>query len=245
VGQGSDSWTSKGAAARELGEQMARSLEQVHPDEAVQSGRSALGALDEAKKMLQKGAWAEDPSGEEDRNVDAARRKLEAEEKWAEEQLERMRRRAAERARKDLEQGGQDEEKLSERARQLGERARQSGSMPQEAVESIDEAEKASHQAAESLRQGDADRGLERQREAQRDLEAARDKLRGEEPESQQSEGEEGDSSRPSKQEVAIPDKKDHKGPDEFRRRVVRGLGQPGGGSLKDAVRRYAEGLLR
>ena len=35
------------------------------------------------------------------------------------------------------------------------------------------------------------------------------------------------------------------KGPEEFRRRVVRGLGQPASGALKDAVHRYAEGLLR
>jgi hypothetical protein len=245
VGQGSDSWTSKGAAARELGEQMARSLEQVRPDEATQSGRSALGSLDEAKKMLQKGAWLEDPTGEEDKRVDGAKRKLEAEEKWAEEQLDRMRRRAAERARKDLEQGGQEEDKLADRARQLGERARDKGSLPQDAVEAIDDAEKAARQAADALKQGDADKGLDRQREAQRDLEAAREKMQGDDQEPAQSQPEDGDGSRPSRAEVNIPGKGDHKGPDEFRRRVVRGLGQPGGGALKDAVRRYAEGLLR
>jgi hypothetical protein len=245
VGQGSDSWTSKGAAARELGEQMARSLEQARPDEATQSGRSALGSLDEAKKMLQKGAWLEDPNGQEDRRVDGAKRKLEAEEKWAEEQLEHMRRRAAERARKDLEQGGQDEEKLAERARQLGERSRDKGSLPQNAIDSIEEADKAARQAAEALKQGDADRGLDRQREAQRDLEAAREQLQGDDQEPTQQPSQDADGNRQSHDRVDIPGQKDHKGPEEFRRRVVRGLGQPGGGSLKDAVRRYAEGLLR
>jgi hypothetical protein len=42
-----------------------------------------------------------------------------------------------------------------------------------------------------------------------------------------------------------IPKADSHKGPEEFRRRVVKGLGQPSSGRLKDAVRRYAEGLLR
>ncbi len=106
VGMGSDSWTSKGSAARELAEQMARSIEGLRPDEAVQSGRSATGALDEAKKMLQKGSWMEDPSGEGSRKVEDARRKLEAETKWAEQQREQMRKRAAERARKQLQEGG-------------------------------------------------------------------------------------------------------------------------------------------
>ena len=32
---------------------------------------------------------------------------------------------------------------------------------------------------------------------------------------------------------------------EDFRRRVVEGLGQPTSGGLRDAVRRYAEGLLR
>jgi hypothetical protein len=249
VGQGSDSWTSKGAAARELGEQMARSLEDVRPDEATQSGRSALGSLDEAKKMLGKqmasGAWLEDPSGEDGKRVESARRKLDAEEKWAEEQLAQMRHKAAERARKDLEQGGEEEDKLAERARELGERSRDKGSLPQQAVESLEDAERAAHQAAQSLKQGDADKGLDRQREAQRALEAARQQLQGDESESNTPSPEEGDKGKPSKDLVAIPGAKEHKGPEEFRRRVVQGLGQPGSGSIKDAVRRYAEGLLR
>jgi hypothetical protein len=245
VGMGSDSWTSKGAAARELAEQMARSLEQTRPDEAVQSGRSALGSLDEAKKMLQKGAWLEDPSGDEQKRVDDARRKLDAEERWAEEQLAQMRKRAAERARKQLEEGGDEESKLADRARELGERSRDKGSLPQQAVESIEDAERAARQAAQALKQGDADKGLEHQREAQRDLEAARQQLQGDDDESGQSSPKEGDGQKASNAPVAIPNASEHKGPEEFRRRVVRGLGQPASGALKDAVHRYAEGLLR
>lgn len=246
VGQGSDSWTSKGAAARELGEQMARSLEEVRPDEATQSGRSALGALDEAKKMLQKRTWLDDGSSEDDRQVDGARRRLETEEKWAEQQLAEMRRRAAERARKDLEQGGRDEEKLAERAGKLGDKSREQGSLPQQAVESLEDADRAARQAADALGQGDAERGLEKQREAQRHLEAARQQLQGDGDESSGTPPPPSDDgSKSAGGDVAIPGKGEHKGPEEFRRRVVQGLGQPGGGGLKDAVRRYAEGLLR
>jgi hypothetical protein len=245
VGMGSDSWTSKGAAARELAEQMARSMEQSHADDAVQSGRSALGALDEAKKMLSRGAsgWFDDPNGAHQRRVEEARRKLEAEEKWAEEKLEEMRKRAAERARKQLEQGGEEEEKLAERAQELGQKSRDQGSLPQQAIESIDDAERAAHQAAQALRQGDADKGLQHQREAQRDLEAAREQLEGDEDDSGGSSREGNDARGQPLSRVDIP--KEHKGPEEFRKRVVRGLGQPASGALKDAVHRYAEGLLR
>jgi hypothetical protein len=247
IGRGSDSWTSKGSAAKELAEQMARSLEQGRADEATQSGRSSLGALDEAKKMLQRNAWLEDPDGDEMKKVDDARRKLEAEEKWAEQQLAQQRRAAAERARKQLQEGGDEEGKLAERARELGQRSRDKGSMPDQAVESVEDAERAARQAADALKQGDADKGLDRQREAQRALERAQQQLQGDD------QGDEGDQDSPSSrdgdgrhashQPVAIPNS--HKGPEDFRRRVVRGLGQPASGSLKDAVHRYAEGLLR
>jgi hypothetical protein len=244
VGLGSDSWTSKGAAARELAEQMAHSLEEVRPDEAVQSGRSALGSLDEAKKILQKGAWLEDPNGEEQTKLEEVRRKLDAEDKWAEDALRQMRKRAAERARSQLEEGGEEEGKLADRARDLAQRSGDKGSLPEQAVESIEEAERAARQAGQSLKEGDADRGMEHQREAQRALEQAREELGGDEDPLSASLDPE-DKGASSKSPVAIPNAAEHKGPEEFRRRVVRGLGQPANGALKDAVQRYAEGLLR
>jgi hypothetical protein len=246
VGMGSDSWTSKGSAARELAEQMARSIEELRPDDAVQSGHSATGALDEAKKMLQKGSWMDDPSGEGEKRVEEARRRLEAETKWAEQQREQLRRRANDRARKQLEENAAEEGKMADRARDLGQKGRDRGSLPDEALQSIGQAERAARQASEALRRGDAEHGLDRQREAQRDLEAARQQLEGSEDEGQGRESaSEGDGRQPSKEPVNIPGKGKHKGPEEFRQRVLRGLSQPSSGSLKDAVHRYAEGLLR
>ena len=49
----------------------------------------------------------------------------------------------------------------------------------------------------------------------------------------------------PSSDHAEIPKADAHKGPEDFRRRVINGLGQPSSGRHKDAVRRYAEGLLR
>ena len=245
VGVGSDSWTSKGAAARELAEQMAHSLEAAHPDEAVQSGRSSLGSLDEAKKMLQRGAWFEDPKGDKGKQVDEANRKLDAEEKWAEDALRRMRKRAAERARKQLQDSGDEEGKLAERARDLAQRSGDKGSLPQDAVESIEDAQRAAEQAAQALKAGEADRGMDRQREAQRDLEKAQQALQGDQDVNDPSAYDGDGKQAASKAPVAIPHAGEHKGPEEFRRRVVHGLGQPSSSELKDAVRRYAEGLLR
>jgi hypothetical protein len=246
VGQGSDSWTSKGAAARELAEQMARSLEQMQPDQASQSGKSAVGSLDEAKRMLQKGAWLEDPGGEDQKKVDDARRKLDAEQKWAEQAMKEMRQKAAARAHKQLQQDGEEEGKLADRAKELGQRGRDKAGLPDEAVDSIDDAERAARQAADALKQGQADKGLEKQRDAQRSLEQALQALdqQGEEDPTPSQGKQDGSKSGPGGN-VDVPGKGVHKGPDEFRRRVVRGLAQPSGGPLKDAVHRYAEGLLR
>jgi hypothetical protein len=239
VGSGSDSWTSKGAASRELAEQMARSLETGRLDEAVQSAGSSIGALEEAKRTLQTGGWLQDPGGAASGRVDDARRKLEAERAWTSAQLEQLRRRVSERARNQLSEGGQEEGKLGERARSLSEREKARGSLPMEAIDSIDDAARAAREAADALERGDADEGMKHQREAQRDLEAAGEQLRGEEG------SDEGGQGSLANEPVSIPEGGKHKGPTEFRRRVVEGLARPGAGALKDAVRRYAEGLLR
>jgi hypothetical protein len=247
VGRGSDSWTSKGAASRELAEQMARSLEHASIEDAVQSGRGALGALDEAKRMLQRGSYYYDPSGDERRRVDDVQRSLDAEQKWALRQLEQMRKRAADRARKELQQEGEEEGKLAERARDLAQQGRDRGSLPQQVVESMEDAERAARQAAGALQQGDVEQGLDRQREAQRQLEAANEQLRGEDEnaESSPSDRERGRDAASRSSRVDVPPADKHKGPEEFRKRVMRGLGQTGSSALRDAVRRYAEGLLR
>ncbi len=247
VGAGSDSWTSKGAAAREHSEQMASSLERGNPADAVQSGRSALQAIDEAKRVAGAERFSMFSRGDSsDKKLDEARQKLEPEVKWAEQKLAELRKKASERASGDLQKGGQEEDKLADRARELSQKGREQGSMPAPALESLDAAEKAAREAARALQRGDGDKGLEKQQEAQRNLEQAKSQLGSEDEGDDDGEGKgDGDGKNPSLDRTDIPDASSHKGPEDFRRRVIQGLGQPSTGKERDAIKRYAEGLLR
>lgn len=250
VGAGSDSWTSKGAAAREHADQMARALESGNAADAVQSGRSAIEAIDEAKRIASRERIQtfRDPSASDgEKRLDEAKKKLQPELRWAEQRLEEMRKRAAQRASGELQKAGDEEYGLADRAGKLGNRAREQGSLPDSALQSLDAAEQSARDAASALKRGDADRALEHQREAQRALEAAREAIGREQ--------DDGDDGQPmgdpengrarSNGHADIPKADAHKGPEEFRRRVIKGLGQPGPSRHRDAVERYAEGLLR
>ncbi len=106
-GGGSDTWSSKGAAAREHAEQMARSLESGAPGDAVTSGRQAIDAIDEAKRIAARERytnWEDQTAAGADTKLDEAKKKLEPEIKWAEEQLAQMKKKAAERASGDFEE---------------------------------------------------------------------------------------------------------------------------------------------
>lgn len=241
VGGGSDSWTSKGAAAREHAEQMAKALEQGNAADAVQSGRNAASALEEAKRAAARERWGRFGDSSSEKTVDEARRNLEAELKWAEDKLEELRKKAAQRAGPELKDHGDTEGKLAEKAREIAKKGRDQEALPPSALEALQGAEQAAREAAQALKQGDAEKGLLRQREAQQKLEMAKDALGDGEGERGGEDGERG----LSQDHAEIPKADAHKGPEEFRKRVIKGLGQPSGGRLKDAVKRYAEGLLR
>jgi hypothetical protein len=244
VGGGSDTWSSKGAAAREHAEQMARSLESGSPADAVESGTQAIDAINEAKRIAARSRfrdWDDPTASFADKKLDDAKKKLEPEIEWAKQQLSQMRKKAAERASGDLKKSGDAERDLAERAKKLGEKSQ--GALPEEALQSIEDAEHAAREAANALEQGDAERGTAKQREAQHALDAAKQAL-GDKP---RDEGEvsssDGDGSNTSNERTEIP--KEQKGPEEFRKRVLRGLAEPSSSKDKDAIRRYAEGLLR
>ena len=248
IGGGSDSWTSKGAAAKEHSEQMARALEQGNAADAVQSGRNALNALEEAKRAAQRERFTRgDPNAE--KQVDDAKRQLEGEVKWAEDKLAEMRKKASQRKAPELREDGEQEGKLSERARELARKGRDED-LPQATLDALRDAEEASREAAQALKEGDSEKGLKKQREAQQKLEQARDALSNDNDGEGEGDGDrdsrgDGDGKRPNKDHTDIPKADAHKGPEEFRKRVIKGLGQPSGGKYKDAVKRYAEGLLR
>jgi hypothetical protein len=248
VSAGSDSWTSKGSAARDNAEAMARALEQGNPADAVSSGHGSLDAMDEAKRMSEREKWRglfAPPDGEPDRSasakkIDESRKKLEPEVKWAEEQIAQLRKKATERKAGNFSQDGDEEEKIAKRAEQLGQKGRDGQGLPKSALDALEEAHRIGQEAASALKRGDVDRGLERQREAQHQLDMAREAL-GDEPEDGRDEG---NGSR-ANDGVDIPKADASKGPEQFRKRVLKGLSQSAGGRERDAVRRYAEGLLR
>lgn len=230
------------AAGRERAESMAGALEQGTPKDAVQSGRDALRSLADAKRLGEQnsGFFPEERAG---REAAKARETIERELAWVEEALEKMRRLASEKAKEDLSRSGKDEEALAERSKRLQQKG-ESGdsSMPQETLERLGEAEQAMRDAERALREGDGEEGLRQQENAQRLLEMAR----GERNEDNaREEGDESDDGRMSSKKADIPDKDKHKGPEDFRRRVLEGLGGSADPVLKDAVKRYAEGLLR
>ena len=82
---------------------------------------------------------------------------------------------------------------------------------------------------------------MDRQREAQRQLEMAKRALGSESAEDSR----DGDGRMAASGHAEVPTADAHKGPEEFRRRVIAGLGQSTGGRQKEAIRRYADGLLR
>lgn len=243
VGQGSDSWTSKGAAAREHAEQMARSLEEGRVAEAAESGKNAMSSLDEAKRTAQRDrARGWDPEGEA--RAESAQKKLDPEVRAVERAMAELRRRAEERARGELGKQGDEEGKIGDRARKLGQRGREDGALPQPALDALDEAARRADQASEALKQGDSKRAQEHQRAAQEKLEQAKSAL-GQDGDEQEKGDTESTRGGMSGEPTDIPKAEAHKGPEEFRRRVVKGLGQKSDGKQRDAVRRYAEGLLR
>ncbi len=246
IGGGSDSWTSKGAAAREHADQMARSLENGDPADAVTSGHNALQALDEAKRVAETERWSMFSHDGPDKKIDDAREKLEPEVKWAEDKLAELRKKAAERASGDLSKGGQEEDKMADRAHDLGQKGRDQGDLPAPALDALEAAEKAARDAASALKRGEGDKGLERQQDAQRKLEMAKQALGSDDgDDGDDQHGDDGNGNRNSLDHADIPKADAHKGPEDFRKRVIQGLGQPSSGKERDAIRRYAEGLLR
>jgi hypothetical protein len=241
VGGGSDTWTSKGAAARELAEQMARSLESGLPDDAVQSGKQAIAAIEEAKRIAARERyrlWDDHGTDGADKKLDDAKKKLEPEIKWAEDQRAQMKKRAAEKAQGDLKKNGDEEDQLAQRAKKIADK----GALPDPSQEKLEQAARDAEQAADALKHGDAERAQKKQQDAQRNLEAAK-QATGEAAEDAGELDDGGNAARGGQADIPTADQ--HKGPEEFRKRVLKGLAEPSSSKHKDAITRYAEGLLR
>jgi hypothetical protein len=229
---------------------MADQLERGSIGEAVKSGRNSLGSLEQAKRAPSdrfsfRGDTREDAKGAES--------KLEPEVKWVERLMDRMRQAASARAAEDLKKEAPREGQLAERAKGIAGKGRGGeGALPGDTLEELQSAESAMRDAAHALGAAEGDRALDRMKEAQRLLEMARSSDRGEEGEQGSEGGERGRSDKEHangtedfSHDIPIPKAEDYKGPEAFRRRALEGLGGAVEPRLKDAVKRYAEGLLR
>lgn len=248
MGAGSDSWAQRAATGKEHATQMAKELENGKLGEATQDGRNALQQLDEARQRLERERWfGGNPS--EERRVTEARKKLADELAWAEQASKELRKKSSQAAKPQLREQGDREDGLADRIGKLQRNVGPDGA-PQAATDALKQAEQRAKDAARALRAGDGERAAEEQRQAQKQLERARSALgdkdddgRGD-PNSKKPQPE-GDDGNSVDGHADIPKADAHKGPEEFRRRVLKGLGQGAQGRNADAVRRYAEGLVK
>ncbi|HEU4409192.1 MAG TPA: DUF4175 domain-containing protein [Polyangiaceae bacterium] len=227
------------AAARDQAQQMADALERGAPRDALEAGKAAERALQEAARAAaDEGRWDGDRL---ERAAREASSKLGPEVRWLEQALEAARQKA--RQKTNVGGAAERESKLAERAGEVGEKGRSaSGALPEQTLDLLREAERHMREAAQQLERGEGEAGLARQREAQRLLEMARSAE--EDDEGGQGKKGQGPKGSPSG-ETPIPKAGEGKGPEEFRRRVLEGLGRGGDPRLRPAVKRYAERLLR
>jgi hypothetical protein len=228
-----------GALGREHARAMAHNLESLRLDQAVESGRRAVGALQEAVNKS-----ADDPRlGAQS---DAARLAVEEQLAWAESQLEAARSAARERARTALQAPAALEEALAGTAASLARRGENEKSpLPADVTERLRQADQLMRQAARELASGEGDVGLELQRQAQRLLENAdRGKTSDPEPSEQEAPSSDDENGRAAGFGGDVPEASEQNKAEAFRRRVLESLGD-GSGRFAPAIKRYAEGLLR
>jgi hypothetical protein len=231
---------SAAAAGREQAEAMAGALENAKLREAVENGKRSSQSLAEAKRAGEQslGFFPEERAA---REAERARETIERELAFAEDALAKLRRAAGERAKGDLEEAGKGEQRLADRAKELGKKGEKGDrSLPQEMLDRLGEAEQAMRDAERALREGDGENGLRQQRDAQRLLEMTRDQHAEEGDREATKEG-----GKHPMGKTQIPGKDSGKTADQFRRRVLEGLGGSSDPVLREAVKRYAEGLLK
>jgi hypothetical protein len=236
------------ALGREHAESMAQSLARLALKEAVESGRHARSELSEAAKRANGSLF----DALDDAALSAARGELDRDLAWAEQALARAQKGAAEKAQAGLSDSSGRERALAERAANLSGRGNHGEiALPQDLSDALGKAEGLMRDAAKELGAGHGEQGLALQRDAQRLLEQTNSGQSG----SGEGEGKEpppapspkDSSSSKGKQmsmDADVP-RAESGHADDFRRRVLEGLSKQKSGRLSDAVRRYAEGLLK
>ncbi len=245
---GAEPGSARAAAAlgREQAEAMAQSLERLSLEEAVKSGRDAIAALDDAERKAKQGQL---PSDWLDGDVAGARKRLQQQLDWAEKQLAKVKREAEARAKSNLGKAGEGENGFARRAGNLAGRGKNGATaFPEDAIDSLERAESIMREAARELSQGNGEKGLALQREAQRLLERATTG-KTTDPEDSPSDDDQsphnGVQGKRMRTGGEVPKEGKAEKAEDFRKRVLEGLGKDKGGRLSPAVKRYAEGLLQ
>ena len=158
-----------------------------------------------------------------------------------------MRKRLSDRAKVSAQKNREGE--LADKTKSLaehGDRGDGNGALPGPTLGHLREAEAKMREAQKELGKGDVQKALEQQREAQRALDAARAEKDERDNDDKGDHGKnDGDGKDSAGGTAPIPKADEHRGPEEFRRRVLEGLSGGGSRRLRPAVKRYAEKLLR
>ncbi len=233
------------ALAREHARAMADRLEQLDFGKAVESGKTSRGLLDESKRKAESPTEASDLMDPE--LLQGAARSLAEQLAWAEQAEQRKRAAAEEQARSRLREASDRERSIERRLGDVQKRGQKGeANLPDEVLKLLEQAGSAMRDAAGELEGGKGERGLERQREAQRLLEQSdTGNTSSDADEGNRREGQ-GTSTRGKMGGKAdVPRADDRRRAEDFRKRVLEGLGRERGGRLSPAIERYAEGLLQ
>jgi len=224
------------AATREKVEAMAEFLEKLQLGDARERGDSSLKAIEEARDR----AWAA-PGADE--RLDGVAVEVQKQLDWIDDLLKKLRKAAAAKAADKVKGVAPREKDLHKKAEDLGEKSEKEAPLPGPVKELLEQAAKKMKDAAGKLESGEGDKALELQKEAQRLLEKARDAARNE---TEQPSGGGENNAKSFDDKVDIPPADEHKGPEAFRKRVLEGLkGGATNPKLQEAIKRYAEGLVR
>jgi paraquat-inducible protein B len=232
-----DSDGAAAALAREHTNAMAQDIEGQDLQGAVDSARDALAAFEAAERRANGSNYLQEQL---QRGKDEVKRQLE----WAKQKLAEAQGQAAKQAAEGLKRAGAAEQELSRRASELANGDPAQVALPEQARQRLREAERLMDEAARKLAAGAANEAIELQRQAQRLLEESNDEP-SEEPQTEgpphanQSGGDKGLALGGD-----VPGDAQQRA-EEFRRRVLEGLGKGREGPLAPAVKRYAEGLLQ
>lgn len=226
------------ALAREHTGAMAHELERLGFEAALESGRRARAAAQEALRDAQLDEFSR-------QQLERALGELDEQMQWVRQQHDRAMRLREEAARDALRDISHLEQELAERARRLLDERDERVALPQQIQERLGDAQQLMRDAARRLNQGRGEHGLDLQRQAQRLLEESELGETSEGSGAERSDDAQQERGRSAGTGGPVPDPDGRADAADFRKRVLDGLGRRSGSSLAPAVKRYAEGLLR